>query len=263
MQDNNEDNMTVFNDLYASSYDALYSDKDYSAECELITRLIEASGNEVKSVLDIGCGTGGHLIPLAHMGYNLTGVDPSRSMLEIAKRKLARNNISGIVNFINQTAAGFSSDTKYDFAIMMFAVIGYHSKNDEVISCLTNVRKHLSAGANLVFDFWYGPAVLHDEPSDRVKTLDFEAEKIIRITKPHLDSFAHTTDVIFETIKISGKVVTSHNIENHKMRYFFPQEIDMFLQTSGFRLCSLTAFPSLDAELNKETWNALCVAEAI
>ena len=39
-------------------------------------------------VLDIGCGTGGHLIELLNLGYNVIGIDNSNSMLEIAYKKL-------------------------------------------------------------------------------------------------------------------------------------------------------------------------------
>jgi hypothetical protein len=47
------------------------------------------------------------------------------------------------------------------------------------------------------------------------------------------------------------------------MRYFFPQEIAMFLEVAGFELQSMTAFPSLKEQLNKNSWNALCVATVV
>jgi hypothetical protein len=145
----------------------------------------------------------------------------------------------------------------------MFAVIGYHTSNADVIACLKNIKKNLRPGATLVFDFWYGPAVLHDEPTDRVKVIDSGNEKIIRITNTVMDSFCHTAKVKFETIKIAKKSVVSSEEETHNLRYFFPQEMVLFLETAGFELQSMTAFPSLDTELGKESWNALCVAKAI
>lgn len=255
--------MSVFKDLYANAYDELYSDKDYDAECALITKVIGDSDNDVRSILDIGCGTGGHLVPLAQQGYHLTGIDPSSSMLELARGKLVGSKIDGSADLINTTAAEFSCSKKHDFAIMMFAVIGYHTSNADIIACLKNIRRNLRPGASLVFDFWYGPAVLHDEPSDRVKVIDARDEKIIRITNTHMDSLSHTADVTFETIRISGNIVVSGEKETHKMRYFFPQEIAMFLDIAGFKLQSKTAFPSLEDKLTKKSWNALCVAKAI
>ena len=255
--------MSVFQNLYANAYDELYSDKDYGAECGLIIKVIGDSDINVNSILDVGCGTGGHLIPLAQHGYKLTGIDPSDSMLDVARIKSIDNEVHDSIDLINGNAAEFSCSKEHDFAIMMFAVIGYHSSNAEVIACLRNIKKNLRTGASLVFDFWYGPAVLHDEPSDRVKVIDLKDEKIIRITNTLMDSFAHTADITFETIRIAEKIVLSGEKETHKMRYFFPQEIAMFLEVTGFELQSLTAFPSLEEQLNKKSWNALCVATAL
>lgn len=39
------------------------------------------------AVLDVGCGTGDDALYLASLGYAVTGVDPSRAMIELARRK--------------------------------------------------------------------------------------------------------------------------------------------------------------------------------
>jgi predicted TPR repeat methyltransferase len=51
---------------YARFYDNLYSDKDYAAECRYLEKLFRRhSGRGVRSILDLGCGTGNHDLPLA------------------------------------------------------------------------------------------------------------------------------------------------------------------------------------------------------
>ncbi len=69
-------------------YDVLYRDKDYVSECAF---LHEAFGRHfpggVKSVLDLGCGTGGHASPLARSGMTVVGVDRAPKMLEVARAK--------------------------------------------------------------------------------------------------------------------------------------------------------------------------------
>src|SRR5262245_9243424 len=78
----------VFGDGYANSYDLLYGDKDYAAECDLIQRVIRRYGLEpTRSVLDLGCGTGNHSLPLAQRGYEIVGVDRSEKMLVQARSK--------------------------------------------------------------------------------------------------------------------------------------------------------------------------------
>ncbi|NVM20960.1 MAG: class I SAM-dependent methyltransferase [Desulfobacterales bacterium] len=53
---------------------------------ELMLRLLEPARRE--RVLDIGCGTGRHLLMFLEMGLDVTGLDASPYMLEIAKKRL-------------------------------------------------------------------------------------------------------------------------------------------------------------------------------
>lgn len=48
----------VFKD-YATSYDSLYQDKDYEAECDFLEGIFREFNVPVKTILDLGCGTGG------------------------------------------------------------------------------------------------------------------------------------------------------------------------------------------------------------
>src|SRR5438477_349480 len=56
----------------------MYSGKDYEGECGLIVEAVQRFGlDPTRSILDLGCGTGGHAIPLARRGYEVVGVDRS------------------------------------------------------------------------------------------------------------------------------------------------------------------------------------------
>ncbi len=44
--------------------------------------------NDVKTILDIGCGTGDHVIALAKEGFHVTGIDRSNPMIEEAKKRM-------------------------------------------------------------------------------------------------------------------------------------------------------------------------------
>jgi len=72
--------MNVFRD-YANYYDALYREKDYKKECDFLEQIWEVSSEPISRVLDLGCGTGGHALPLAQRGYHVTGGNRSEQML--------------------------------------------------------------------------------------------------------------------------------------------------------------------------------------
>jgi len=76
------DNMP-FQKEYAEAYDFLYQDKNYSSECDLIEEIFRKfAPGKIRTILDLGCGTGSHAIPLAQRGYRVTGVDLAENMLQ-------------------------------------------------------------------------------------------------------------------------------------------------------------------------------------
>ena len=80
----------IFNEEIARTYDnwlqtpiGSYMD---GREKSLILDLIAPRGGE--RLLDVGCGTGDHLLLFRRKGCDVTGIDPSPFMLDVAKQKL-------------------------------------------------------------------------------------------------------------------------------------------------------------------------------
>ncbi len=255
--------MSVFNSLYAGQYDQLYAEKNYNIECDLVLEAARRHlGRAPATVLDVGCGTGAHAIELARRGHAVTGVDLSQAMLDRAAQKAAALDAAQRPAFLQGDARSFSTGRTHDLAIMMFAVVGYLTSNDDVLAGLRNIRAHLAPGALFVCDFWYGPSVLSVRPTDRVRVLETAEGRVIRAASTTLDIARHTADVTFRLWTLQGERLAGETTETHRMRYFFPQEFALFLQSAGFEACSMSAFPSLDAPLSDQTWNALVVARA-
>lgn len=253
----------VFKELYAKEYDSLYGTKSYSSECDLIEDAFEAYAAKPARVLDVGCGTGGHVLELARRGYDCSGVDLSGEMLSIARQKAAVGNFPHVPSWHEGNATNFDLRTSFDAAVMMFAVVGYLTTNDDVLAGLSNIRRHLKPGALFLCDFWYGPAVLSVRPEDRVKLVDGAGRQTLRAASTALDTFHQTADVSFRLWTIEGDRYLGETTEVHKMRYFFPQEFRLLLGQSGFESLSLSEFPHLGRPLTDESWNALSVARAI
>ena len=254
----------VFGSIYADAYDLFYRDKDYAAECDLIERLFQTYGDgSIRSVLDSGCGTGNHAIPLAQRGYKVVGVDRSESMLAHARRKAACFSGSSGVTFHQEDIRSVDLQQHFDAALMMFAVLGYQLENGDVLSALRAARRHLCPGGLFIFDVWYGPAVLHQRPSQRVRVIPTPEGKILRVASGELDICHHLCTVHYHVWRLEGERLVAETEESHTIRYFFPRELDLFLECSGFAPMRLGPFPEFDQDPDETTWNVLGVTKAV
>ena len=253
----------VFGSEYAGAYNLLYGDKDYLAECDLLEELFRRyATTPVSTVLDLGCGTGNHAFPISQRGYDVVGVERADGMLAQAQRRLSENGRGAKVRFQQGDIRTVDLGRQFDAALMMFAVFGYQLENDDAIAALKTARRHLAPGGLLIFDFWYGPAVLRQGPSDRIKVIPVKDGKILRAASGALDTSRHTCSVHFQVWRLAEHVLTETD-ETHAMRYFFPQELRLLLDCCGFTLVRLGAFPDIDKEPCETTWNVLAVARAV
>jgi SAM-dependent methyltransferase len=257
----------VFGQIYADQYDLLYTDKDYEAECVMIEEVFRRYGQgDVKTVLDLGCGTGNHAIPLARRGYRVTGVDLSADMLVHAREKAAGIQLpegSAMPMFIQGDVRNVDLGQKFDAVLMMFAVLGYQLTNEDVLATLLTVRRHLKPGGLFMSDVWYGPAVLAIRPCERVKITSIADGKVIRAASGQLDIYNHWADVHYHVWRLSGQQVVSESEETHRMRFFFPQELAFFANQAHLRLTHMWSFDDLEKSPNESTWNAMFVAHAL
>lgn len=253
----------VFGDQYSNAYDTLYGEKDYDAETALVLEAIRAaSPHPVHSIADWGCGTGAHALRFAQQGLVVEGVDLSEAMLAGARKKISDAGFEARVSLQQGDVATARLEGELDAAVMMFAVLGYQTTNERVLQTLRNVRRHLRTGGIFVADVWNGPAVLTTRPTDRFRVTRRDGRDILRSASTTLDTTAHLATVSFNLWTLDGDRVVGNTTEHHQMRYFFPQELALFLELAGFEQISLTAFPSLIDPVNDAAWNALVVARA-
>jgi len=251
--------MSVFGG-YATFYDTFYQTKDYGAECDFVELLFTRyTSSPVHTLLDLGCGTGGHALPLAQRGYQVTGVDRSEVMLAAARQKGEGTSVRFLEGDIRELDLG----ERFDAVISMFAVIGYMVSNEHLLAAFGTARRHLSPGGIFCFDTWFGPAVLADRPSDRNRVIMSGNERIVRMVHPSLDVMRQTVDVHYTILRLHDDRILSEVEETHTMRFLFSQETRLLLETAGFRVRCLCPFLRPDEALNEREWNMTVVAEAV
>lgn len=243
---------------YAKYYDLFYQEKDYEAEVDFVTDVGKLT--PPMSVLDLGCGTGGHVLPLAKRGFQMTGVDLSEVMISQARQKASDQNLNA--EFSHADIRSLALGRTFDAVISMFAVMGYQTSNTDLYSAMQAARNHLQAGGLFIFDAWFGPAVLRELPATRVRELQNGEERIIRIAVPELDPLLNTVTVHYTVIRLSGERVLDESRESHRMRFLFAPEVEFFARQAGFEVLNICPFMDAGRRPTELDWNVTWVLRA-
>ena len=223
--------MAIFSN-YARYYDLMYQDKDYVGEAQFIQRLIQTYAPATTTILELGCGTGNHAMLLAKEGYQVHGVDLSQEMLGYANERCDRLSpaLATRLQFSQGDLRQVRLDRKFDVVLSLFHVMSYQTNNEDLLAAFETAKAHLVPGGILIFDVWYGPAVLSEPPTVRIKRLEDRSIQVTRIAEPVMEPNKNLVDVnyhIFIKDLISSKIDEVREV--HTMRYLFRPELELLL----------------------------------
>lgn len=237
-------------------------DKDYGAECDFVEKVFDRfASKSVKTILDVGCGTGQHAILFGRRGYEVTGIDASSTALQLARDKAREEGVD--LQAIATDVRDLILEEKFDACVAMFAVMNYLESNEDLRKALTRIRMHLDEGSLFIFDCWNGLAVLRQLPSVRVKRIIHGERVLVRIAEPELDAFKHLCKVNYRLIASEGRHIVDEVEESHVMRFLFPQEVVHYLEDSGFEVLTMCPFLEMDSKVDETVWNMAVIARAV
>lgn len=138
-------------DLLAPFYDAINAEIDYKKWADFIEKILN---RECKSrpelVLDLGCGTGKMTLELARRGYDMTGIDYSPEMLDIA-RSLADEEGHDIL-WLCQDMREFELYGTVDAAVCCLDCINHLENEEDLDKCFKLVHNYLIPDGIFIFD---------------------------------------------------------------------------------------------------------------
>ena len=225
--------MTAYSKQFAGIYDAIVYGKDeaYAETDELIFLLGQFNSNNTKKVLDLGCGVGKFLVPLASMEYEMTGIDISQGVLDECAKRLEKRRLEAKLIKLNANKIKFEQE--FDTVISMDSVLHYFDTKQKIINVLKRIYKSLKPNGKIIVEnrnlladlnFYNEPKVEH------VKTNKIDVEYICKNEFDKEKSLFHI-DIIAK-VKKNGKIKTfSHN---EILRFISPEEMEIFLRKSGF-----------------------------
>lgn len=241
---------------YSKYYDLLYSDKDYAGEVDYIHNLLKAHKLEKVNILEFGSGTGKHGRLLGNLGYNVTGVELSKEMVEIAEQSDNFKCLQGDITTINLKNI-------FDCVLSLFHVVSYLTKNNAITSLFRNANRHLSENGLFIFDVWYSPSVNFNQPEVRVKRMSDKDVEIVRIAEPAIFSELNQVDVNYTIFSRYKNAQSWTQIsEKHSMRHFSTPELSYVADVNGFEVLKSEEFKT-GATPDVSTWSVCFILKKI
>ena len=140
-------------DLIAPIYDEINSDIDYCAWADFIEAVVRKHTPFKKGALalDLGCGTGRMTLELARRGYDMTGIDYSPQMLDIARTDAEAEGLSDIL-WLCQDMREFELYGTVDFAVSTLDCMNHLTSAADFSKCLSLVHNYLVPDGIFIFD---------------------------------------------------------------------------------------------------------------
>ncbi len=139
----NLDNMVAY-DLLAAHYDAVTGDS--ATDTAFIVGLIKHARGRAVTLLDVACGTGGVIAPLAAR-YQVSGLDISAGMLAVAREKLPEGTPLYLADMTS-----FELNTAFDAVVCVYHGINHLLDFSDWESFFDCAYRHLNDGGVLIFD---------------------------------------------------------------------------------------------------------------
>ncbi|MDQ6931301.1 MAG: class I SAM-dependent methyltransferase [Candidatus Eremiobacteraeota bacterium] len=212
--------------LSAKYYDALYRamGKDYQKEAACLTEILRGRGvQKDASLLDVACGTGGHLEYLRNE-FTCEGLDLDRNMLNIAAARCPEIPLAQ-ADMIN-----FNLGKKYDVITCMFSSIGYVPNTVRLEQTLQTFARHLKPGGIVIFEPWHTP----DQWKDAYLNALYVDEPALKVARMNVSRRDGNVSIIHFHYMIGSSDGIRTFTEPHRLTLFTHEEYRNALQRARF-----------------------------
>jgi SAM-dependent methyltransferase len=195
------------------------------------------AGRTDGQILELGCGTGHKLIPIASDGYSCVGLDRSSDMLAEARRKADESGV--LVEWVQGDMAAFDLGRTFDLVLITANSLLHLHEADDLVSCFRSVRRHLAPGARFIFDV-FNPSVPMLAAADGVRrtreSLSFADPDRGRVRVDIAETYDASVQVTRGTWYLSTDSEPDFVVAPLEIRSIFPQELPLLVSLGGLRL---------------------------
>ncbi|HAB53790.1 MAG: hypothetical protein A2315_04390 [Ignavibacteria bacterium RIFOXYB2_FULL_35_12] len=171
-------------------------------------------------VLDLACGAGRHSILFAKNGFDVTAVDISDNLLNVARKTAEEFKLN--INFIKNDLRKLDLTDKFHLIINLFTSFGYFESDDENDEVIKIASQHLVDNGYFVMDFFniiYLKNNLIPISYDKIEDGIIKQERVIegdRIVKKITSTKKFNEKYYYESVRTYTKdELVSLMIKNH------------------------------------------------
>ena len=210
----------------AHLYDAIYSGKDYAEEARRLKAFIaghkRSPGN---AMLDIACGTGGH-VPYLRDDFVYEGLDLDTNMLAIANERYP-----GIA-FHQGDMVNFDLGHQFDVVTCLFSSIAYTATPARLEQAIATMARHLHPGGVLLVGPFFPPDAWHvGEPHAM-----FVDQPHLKITRMNVSGRRDTIALLDFHYLVASPNGVEYFTEHHELGLFTDEEYRRALTLAGLEV---------------------------
>jgi len=190
-------------------------------------------------VLEVGCGTGRILLPIARAGCAITGIDGSKQMLERCRVNLAAEPaaVQSRITLAQHDMRDFNLAEQFTLIIAPFRVVQHLTTIDDQLQFLATVARHLAPQGRLVFDV-FNPRFDILVGADGVEREDTPEQRLpdgrtfhraYRIARVRWIDQVSEAELVYY---VDGK----RYVQAFEMRWYLAAELRHLLARAGFRV---------------------------
>lgn len=238
-----QSNEIYYQEREASIYDLEYAWKNDDVQY-WVALAKEYAGSD-GSALELACGTGRVLIPVAQSGVSVVGVDVSPWMLAKAKEKYdgLPGDVQERIGLLEGDIRTLSLEQKFKLIYLPFNTFLVFRTVEDQLAVLDTVRRHLAPEGVFAFDVFV-PLVnrLVDPPGPPKWGLEVDqtlGELGIRFQRDNSRQVDPIRQLIINTFRMReyrDNVLTREWISDLLMTYIFPRELQHLVAHAGFEL---------------------------
>ncbi len=228
--------------LEAEYYDRIWGLGDrYKAEAEFLDKILKR--HKAHRILDLGCGTGGHCLELAKLGYDVVGLDASETMLEGARKKLSEAGtqscfVLGDMTEVRSVLRNAKIPPSFDAVISMGYSFAHLSDDQSLIQALEETRSVLKQEGMFIFCVRNAKQLRDDLIRQlRLDTILNEPELQLALLCYNFRDQANPDILVWNTLwLINERGNTNFQVRTHPLRWFRYDELKTILESYGYAI---------------------------